>query len=180
VGESRVSRRCRAVIISTIIAVRVICAVLFLYTFHNDLRLWALCLFLCACFTDAIDGYLARVWAVSPSLGAYFDAGADFFLTLMAFSAFVIKGIYPFWTLAIISAMFLQFVLTSGLRQPLYDPVGKYYGVFLYSAIGITLAFPQDAIYNGMPVIISAFTIISAASRFVFLLKHHQQAGPHP
>jgi len=46
-------------------------------------------------------------------------------MVLAAFSAFVIKGVYPFWTLLLIGAMFLQFILTSGLRRPVYDPVGK-------------------------------------------------------
>ena len=137
----------------------------------NDLTMWTLGIFLFACFTDALDGYLVRRLGVSPYLGAYFDATADFLLVLAAFSAFVMEGIYPFWTLFLIGSMFAQFIVTSGLRRPLYDPVGKHYGVFLFVAIGVTLVSPKPAVYNAVLVGIVGFTVASVASRSVFLLR---------
>lgn len=174
--EARTNKRLGAFIVSTVIAVRVASAALFLYAFINDLKTWAICIFLFACFTDAFDGHLARRLGVSPSLGTYFDATADFLLILAAFSAFVMKGLYPFWTLLLIGAMFLQFILTSGLERPLYDPVGKYYGVFLFAAVGITLVFPESVVYNGVLVSIIGFTVVSVASRSVFFLRRWRKA----
>ncbi len=176
----RTSRRRRAFIVSGVVAARVACAALFVWTFISDLRTWSICLFLLACLTDALDGHLARRLRVSPSLGAYFDPTADLILVLAAFLAFVVKGMYPFWTLLLIGSMFSQFVLTSGLRRPLYDPAGKYYGVFLFVAIGITLAFPRPAVYDAVLVGILGFTTASVVSRCAFLLSRRKKAGPHP
>jgi CDP-diacylglycerol--glycerol-3-phosphate 3-phosphatidyltransferase/cardiolipin synthase len=164
-------------IVSAIIALRFIAAPLFLYTFVNDLTAWALSIFLVAVFTDALDGHVARrLGGASPFLGpysaysAYSDAVADFFFVLAAFSAFVIESLYPFWTLLLIVAMFAQFVLTSRRARPIYDPVGKYYGVFLFCAIGVTLVLPYAAIRQAVLVLILGFTILSVISRAMFLL----------
>jgi phosphatidylglycerophosphate synthase len=173
-GEIDRRRRRWASIVSGVIAVRVACAALFLYTFINDERTWAIGVFLFACFTDAFDGYLARRLGVAPWLGPYFDATADFVLIAAAFSAFVVKGTYPLWTLLLIVGMFLQFVWTSGRAKPLYDPVGKYYGVFLFAAIGVTLAFPRPAVCSAVLVGIPGFTAASLVSRFVFF-RHRQK-----
>ena len=120
------------------------------------------------------------VAAVSLAAPLLVDRGLlDPWLILAAFSAFVIKGVYPFWTLLLIGAMFLQFILTSGLRRPVYDPVGKYYGVFLFAAIGVTLGFPKPTVYNAVLVGVVGFTVASVASRAVFLLSRWRKAIPH-
>jgi len=163
-------KRLGTAIVSGLIAVRVAAAPLLLCTFMNDLRAWALGVFLFAVFTDALDGYVARRWGGSPCLGPYSDAAADFFLVLAAFLAFVMKSVYPLWTLLLIVAMFIQFVLTSRLDRPVYDPVGKYYGVFLFCAAGVTLVVPDPTVCRGVLVGILGFTTASAVSRCMFLL----------
>jgi CDP-diacylglycerol--glycerol-3-phosphate 3-phosphatidyltransferase/cardiolipin synthase len=171
VNEARTNERPGTIVVSIIIAIRLIAAPLFLYTFANDLTVWALCIFLIAVFTDVLDGHVARrLGGASPFLGPYSDAVADFFLVLAAFSAFVLKGFYPFWMLLLIVAMFAQFVLTSRLAQPIYDPVGKYYGVFLFCVVGVTLVLPYAAVCQAMLVVILGFTIASVISRAMFLL----------
>jgi CDP-diacylglycerol--glycerol-3-phosphate 3-phosphatidyltransferase/cardiolipin synthase len=171
VDEPHTNERPGTIIVSIIIAIRLIASPLFLYTFVNGLTVWAWCIFLIAVFTDALDGYVARrLGGASPFLGPYSDAVADFFLVLAAFGAFVIEGLYPFWILLLIVVMFAQFVLTSRLARPVYDPVGKYYGVFLFCAVGVTLVLPYAAVYQAVLVIILGFTIVSMISRTVFLL----------
>jgi len=64
-----------------------------------------------------------------------------------------------------------QHPLTSGLRRPVYDPVGKYYGVFLFAAIGVTLALPDFAVRYTLLISILGLTVASVASRSVFLLN---------
>ena len=64
-----------------------------------------------------------------------------------------------------------QHSLTSGLRRPVYDPVGKYYGVFLFAAIGVTLALPDVAVCYTLLISILGLTVASVASRSVFLLN---------
>jgi len=168
---SHVDERPGTIIVSVIIAIRFIAALLFLYTYANDLTAWALCIFLVAVFTDALDGHVARMLGgASPFLGPYSDAVADFFFVLAVFSAFVLEGLYPLWLLLLIVAMFAQFILTSRLAQPIYDPVGKYYGVFLFCAVGVTLVLPYAVVCQAVPVVILGFTIASVFSRAMFLL----------
>jgi CDP-diacylglycerol--glycerol-3-phosphate 3-phosphatidyltransferase/cardiolipin synthase len=169
--ESHTNRRIGTFIVSIIIAIRLVTAPLFLYAFGNDLTVWTLCILLVAVFTDALDGHVARrLGGAALFLGPYSDAVADFCLVLAAFSAFVIKGLYPFWMLLLIVAMFAQFVLTSRLAQPIYDPVGKYYGVFLFCAVGVTLVLPYGTVRQAVLVAILGFTIASVISRAMFLL----------
>ena len=137
----------------------------------RDQRTWAIACFLCAIFTDTLDGHLARRLGVGPSLGPYLDAAADFVFVLAAFSAFVYRGLYPRWTLLLLVAMFLQFVFTSGRERPVYDPVGKYYGVFLFASIALTLAFPRPEAYRLVLIGMLVFTAGSLASRYAFFRR---------
>ncbi|WP_287587980.1 CDP-alcohol phosphatidyltransferase family protein [Candidatus Borrarchaeum sp.] len=144
------------------------------YTFINDLRIWTIILFFFACFTDYFDGYLVRkLDIISPSsLESYLDATADFIIIFTMFFAFMLKQIYPYWILIIIGVFFLQFVITSGLKSPVYDPVGKYTGLFFFVVIIITLLFPQPIVYNVLLICIIGFTAISVLSRSVYLITH--------
>ena len=89
------------------------------------------------------------------------------------------KGIYSFWISVLIVAMFTQFILTSRLERPIYDPVGKYYGVFLFCTIGVTLVFPKPIVYNAVLVGILGFTVVSVTSRSVFLLSRWNKDGSY-
>jgi len=153
-------------------------APLLFYTFINEFRIWTIFLFLFACFTDYFDGYLVRkLDIISPSsLEAYLDATADFIIILTLFLAFVLKQMYPFWILILIGIFFLQFVITSGLKSPVYDPVGKYTGLFFFAVIIVTLLFPQSIVYNALLICIIGFTAISVSSRSVFLIIHEKGA----
>lgn len=162
--------RLGTIVVSGAIAVRLIAAPLLLYTFLNDLKTWSIGIFLLAVFTDALDGHAARRLGGGALLGPYSDATADFVLVLAAFAAFVVRDIYPFWTLLLIVAMFIQFVLTSRLDRPIYDPVGKYYGVFLFAVIGVTILWPYAAVCRAALVGMLGFTVASAISRAMFLL----------
>ncbi len=161
--------------VSAIVVLRIVCGALLLLTFIIDRRPWTVCIFFFACLTDAVDGQLTKRLDAYPSLGPYADPTADFILVLAAFSAFVMKGVYPPWLLVLIAVMFLQFIVTSGLRQPLYDPVGKCYGVFLFAAIGVTLLVPRPAVYTMVLGGILGFTVASLASRSVFLLSRRKK-----
>jgi len=177
-GESRAGNRCWAFVPSVVTALRVATAPLLLYTLSNNLETWTICLFLFTCVTDVLDGHLARRLGVSSTFGAYFDATGDFVLVLTTFSAFVMQGIYPFWVLPLIGSMFLQFILTSRLKRPLYDPVGRYYGAFLFAAIGVTLALPDFAVCYTMLMSILGLTVASVASRSVFLFSFAKRSKP--
>ena len=149
-------------------------APLLFYTFINDFLIWTISVFFLACFTDYLDGYLVRkLDIISPSsLETYLDAIADFIIIFTMFLAFFLKQIYPYWILILIGVFFLQFVITSGLKSPVYDPVGKYTGLFFFVVIIITLLFPQPIVYNVLLICIIGFTAISVLSRSVYLIIH--------
>ena len=184
--KAHTDKRPGTIIVFIIIAIRYVATILFLYAFTNNLTTLALCIFLVAVFTDALDGFLARkLDGASLFLGTYSDAVADFFLVLAVFSAFVSKGLYPFWVLLIIIGMFVQFVLTSRLARPVYDPIGKYYGVFLFGVAGVTQVLPRAIILQTVPVVILGFSIVVVISRVMFLCGpskkpafNHDQSSP--
>ena len=152
-----------------ITTLRVASAPLLLYTITSGLETWTRGLFLLACATDLLDGYLARRLGASSNLGAYFDVTADFFVIMTAFVAFVVISIYPFWLLGIIAFMFAQFMATSKLGRPVYDPIGRHYGTFLFTAIGLTLAFPSPALWLAISGIITILTVAAVTSRCITL-----------
>ncbi len=152
-----------------ITAFRIVLSILFFYLLLNGIKIWAIGIFILAIATDAFDGYFARKLGVSSDTGAYFDIIADFILVLSAFLTFIIIGIYPYWLLILIILVFLQFILTSRFNVLIYDPVGKYYGAFLFAIILITLVSPET-FYNVLLVITIIFTIISLVSRYLFFV----------
>lgn len=152
-----------------ITAFRIVLSILFLDLIINNMKTSAILVFLLAVITDAFDGYSARKLEVDSDYGAYFDIIADFILVLVAFLTFIIIGIYPYWLLLLIILVFIQFILTSKLKVLIYDPVGKYYGAFLFAVILITLISPP-AFYSFLLLATILFTLISLVSRYLFFI----------
>ena len=160
----------RPILVPTgITAFRIVLAILLLDLFVNNIKTVATGIFIFAVITDAFDGYSARKLGVVSNYGAYFDTVADFILVLTAFLTFIITGIYPYWLLILIILVFLQFIVTSKLKVLVYDPVGKYYGSFLFAVIFITLVSPPD-LYNVLLEVTLLFTAISLISRYLFFI----------
>ncbi len=166
----------RAVVPCGISALRVVAAGLLLYALNKGMRPWAITLFLFTCVTDYIDGYLARQLGVCTVLGSHLDATADFLVVLVSFTAFVRQGVYPWWTVLVIVSMFLQFIVTSKLGRPIYDPVGKHYGTFLFAVIGVTLLWPHSVICHTIPWCILGLTAVSVTSRVLFLVRSRKNS----
>ncbi len=88
------------------------------------LKLIALILFIIGSITDYYDGYIARKYNLSSSLGKFLDPLADKFLTIAAFLSFVIMDLIPLWMLLIIIARDL---ITTLLRTNLNDSITTSY-----------------------------------------------------
>jgi phosphatidylglycerophosphate synthase len=166
------NHRVKSLTPSIITSIRVFLAPLFFLTVINDLLIYSLVIFLFAMVTDVLDGHFSRKWDVSSSKGAYYDITADFILVFSGFSAFVIRDIYPYWILLIILFMFLQFIITSRSKNPIYDPVGKYYGAFLFITIFISLITNNSIVTILLTFLILIFTVISITSRLLFIFRH--------
>jgi len=131
----------------------------------------ALVLFGALAITDVLDGVVARGLGATTARGAYLDASADFVVVVAGFGSLAVLGVYPWWLTGLLAAMFGQFLLTSRREgPPRYDPVGKYYGVALYGALGLTLALPDLALSQATMALLLALTAVSLASRAAYLL----------
>ena len=150
--------------------VRIPIAILMIVLIFINQFIISFILLLVACFTDIIDGIIARKLEVTSNFGAYFDVSVDFSLILIVFIGFVIKLVYPFWLIILICFMFFQFLVTSRSKEPVYDPVGKYLGTLHLIVIGSTLifmiVFPHWVPYLVMLLIIIAFDSISLITRY--------------
>jgi len=70
------------------------------YTSENFNLAWVL--FLIAGLTDALDGFLARIWNQRTHLGAMLDPLADKALLVTSFICLAIKGWLPAWVAVIV------------------------------------------------------------------------------
>lgn len=160
---------------SILSTLRIILALALFYTYLNEMVIPSIVIFITALYTDYLDGYLARKLDAATNYGAYLDTVADFILIVTVFLAFIITGIYPYWVLILIIFMFIQFILTSGTKKPIYDPIGKYYGAFLFATAGITLILPLilplSYFTSILLVLIVLFSFLSLLTRFYSLYK---------
>jgi len=142
------------------------------YSFNHGYTLLVYTLFLFAVSTDLIDGYIARKLKVQSKTGAYLDVTVDFIFISGMYFIFISKGLYSPWLLAIISAIFIQFILTNIYsRRTIYDPIGKYYGSLLLGGIGLTLLFQGQMVYNIVTIGVITSTTVSIFSRTWYFLN---------
>lgn len=136
-------------------------------------RAWraAVLVLLAAGITDVADGWLARRTDARTTTGAYIDVCADLLVVLAGFGGLALIGAIPRWLPAVLVAVFAQFLLTSGRRQPIYDPVGKYFGGFLYGALGVALALPDLAMAHAVTVTVAGMTAATLGSRTLHLAR---------
>lgn len=160
-----------------VVILRILLTPVFFFAFMWDFAAIAILLYLAAFASDIVDGILARRQGIIPSspLEAYLDPVADFVLVFVSFYAFSLRQFYPPWILLVFVLMFLFFIISSSKREPSYDPVGKYYGTFLMITIGVTLFFPTEIVFNGVLVLIIAYTVGLVIYRAVYLWNNRKE-----
>jgi CDP-diacylglycerol--glycerol-3-phosphate 3-phosphatidyltransferase/cardiolipin synthase len=136
--------------------------VLCLFLIRGDVgRWWALGVFVGACLTDWLDGYLARVWHQQSLLGRVLDPIADKLLVgttlLMLAHDNTIEGAH----VAAAVIILCREILVSGLREFLAElnkriqvtPLAKWKTTVQMVALGVLLAGPAgDKIVPGITV----------------------------
>jgi len=101
--------------LSRILLIPVFLLVFFLEPFIDIVNTWlALCLFVLAASTDALDGYLARKLKMVSNFGKLIDPLADKLLVCSVLIAFTANGLVPAW--AVILIVSREFYI-SGFRQ---------------------------------------------------------------
>jgi len=157
-----------------ITALRVAVLPFLIISFVLGFTLVSYALFIFAILTDFLDGYYAKNFRVASKLGAYFDATADFLFVSAMLSVFVFEGFYSLWLLVLVIVVFVQFVLTNIVsRQAVYDPVGKYYGSLMYGAVGLTLLFQEQPLYEIVTwgIVFSSAACLVGRAYFLFSRK---------
>lgn len=162
----------RQTIPNLISSLRIIVLPHLIYSFNNGYTLLVYTLFIFAVSTDLIDGYSARKLKVQSKAGGYIDVTVDFIFISVIYLVFISKGLYSPWLLVIISAIFIQFILTSVYsNRTIYDPIGKYYGSLLLGGIGLTLLFQGKMVLNIVTIGVIISTTISILSRTWYFLN---------
>ena len=92
---------------------RIVLIPVLLVLLYLDLVYWALAVYILACVSDYIDGYIARKYDQVTSFGKFIDPLADKMLVLAAMCFFIQEGLMPGWVVAIV---LLREFAVSGLR----------------------------------------------------------------
>lgn len=132
-----------------IAAVPVLAGVLFFSS--SDAAHWAaFAIFVAACITDWLDGYLARIWMQQSTLGRMLDPIADKLLVGVTILMLVFDGTLSGWSIWAAIIILCREILVSGLREYLAElkvsvPVtrlAKWKTTIQMVAIGFLLAGP--------------------------------------
>lgn len=96
---------------------RVVMIPIFLVLMYLDFpgsRYWALGVYIVACLTDWVDGYIARHYNQVSDFGKFMDPLADKCLVMAALCCFVAEGTVAAWILAVV--LVREFAV-SGMRM---------------------------------------------------------------
>lgn len=92
---------------------RIVLIPVFLILAYTGNIYWALGVYIVACISDFLDGYIARHYNQVSNFGKFMDPLADKMLVMAAMCFFVENGQMPGWVVAIV--LFREFAV-SGLR----------------------------------------------------------------
>ena len=139
---------------------------------ESDLGRWsALAIYLAACVTDWLDGYLARVWDQQSTLGRMLDPIADKLLVGTALLLLVYDHTIDGWTIGAAIIILCREILVSGLREFLAElnvkihvtQLAKWKTTLQMIALGVLLAGPAgDRIVSGVSSIGFALLWVAA------------------
>ena len=92
---------------------RIVLIPVFLVLAYTDMMMAALAVYVIACLTDFVDGYIARHYNQISNFGKFMDPLADKMLVLAAMCFFVENGQMAGWAVAVV--LFREFAV-SGMR----------------------------------------------------------------
>jgi phosphatidylglycerophosphate synthase len=119
---------------------RIIMSVLFVqaileqFKYGQDMSVKLVVLFLAICFSDLLDGKIARKINSVSVIGAKLDVLADLLYIIISYVVLVDMKILPLWFLIFICFKFTEFIITSrimkqynkSLKNPfIFDKIGR-------------------------------------------------------
>ncbi|MGX1305520.1 cardiolipin synthase [Amorphus suaedae] len=150
----------------------------------------AFAVFVIAGVTDGLDGFIAKKWNLSSSLGAYLDPLADKALLVSIFVALGVVGALPIWLVALVvarDALILAAVVVSSLLgqtlpiRPLF--VSKLNTVAQILLAALVLAASAFDLNLARPIavmvlVVAALTAASAGAYLVAWLRYMSVRTP--
>jgi len=134
-------------------------------------RWWALAVYVAACITDYLDGYLARVWHQQSTLGRMLDPIADKLLVGITLLTLTADGTISGFHLGAAAIILCREILVSGLREFLAElnvrihvtQLAKWKTTLQMIALGVLVAGPAgDQVIRGVTTIGFAMLWIAA------------------
>ncbi|MBI5232765.1 MAG: CDP-diacylglycerol--glycerol-3-phosphate 3-phosphatidyltransferase [Deltaproteobacteria bacterium] len=162
---------------NTLTVVRILLTPLFVAFVAYDNIMAAAIVFALAGITDALDGFIAKMFSQTTKFGANMDPVADKFLLVSAFIALGLKGIVPLWLMVLVilrDITILSGVLVLRLsgRSVNISPTfsGKITTVLQIAVIMAALltAGAMSLVIEGISFITAAFTLYSG---IVYILR---------
>lgn len=153
--------------------VRVLLIPVFLLLAYSGQMYWALAVYIIACLSDAVDGYIARHYNQITNFGKFADPLADKMLVLAAMCFFVENGQMPGWVVAVV--LFREFAV-SGLRLIAVERSrviaaawsGKVKTSCTMVGLAVMMLFPQVYLVNLIcSIIILLTTVYSGVEYFL-------------
>jgi CDP-diacylglycerol--glycerol-3-phosphate 3-phosphatidyltransferase len=153
--------------------VRIVLIPVFLVLAYLGHTWWALGVYIVACISDTVDGYIARRYKQVTDFGKFIDPLADKMLVLAAMVYFVEIGVMPGWAVAVV--LFREFAV-SGLRMIAVEQhrviaaawSGKIKTAVTMVGLGALLVFGDVTVLRWLVVIlIVATTLYSGVEYFV-------------
>ena len=134
--------------------------------------LFALIVFLLACITDFVDGYIARHYDQVTDFGKFMDPLADKVLVMAALLCFVEMGRLSAWALLIVivrefAVTALRLIAAERGRVIAAAWSGKVKTASTMVCICLMLAFSRPALDRVCTVVILASTVYSGIEYFV-------------
>lgn len=153
--------------------VRIILIPIYLVLAYTGNTYWALGMYILACLSDTLDGYIARHYQQVTDFGKFMDPLADKMLVLAAMIFFVEKGLMPGWAVAIV--LFREFAV-SGLRLVAVEQQrviaaawsGKIKTGVTMVGLGVMLVFGQYEILNWIIVGLIVLTTVYSGVEYFY------------
>jgi len=115
----------------------------------ENATVYAALIYALACFTDVLDGYIARKYQMTSDLGKILDPLGDKMITLAVLICITVDQIIPFWAVIVYAAKELLMAL-GGLvlhkragNIPKSNVLGKVATAIFFVVCSILMLFPE-------------------------------------
>jgi len=155
-------------------------AILEQFKYGQDMNIKLIVLFLVICFSDLIDGRIARKTNSVSIIGAKLDVFADLLYIIISYIALVNIKILPLWFLVFICFKFTEFIITSKIMKHynkssqnpfVFDKIGRIVSAMFLVIPGIACMYKCFEPYDIALIINCVLCIIFLAGLYSSYLR---------